>query len=628
MKNEIIEIPKGTKFLSEYPEIIDKISDKCILDKVITGVGATTLFLDSNINKENIVLCSPRKTLIESKLKDKRVGKYIISYDSFNSKDTFQDKQKRLKQTLNSKINNDPIKILVCYDSFFSVKQVLNSLGILDSFRVIVDEFHCILGDSSFKPQIEKEFINELLDINKVCFLSATPINKGIREKIKIFKGIDYFRLEFSKDDLRILNIKSEILKKDQSFRKLMKKEYEEYLRKGYFRKKVINGKDYFSKELLIFCSNVKEIASIINYLGLTPENTDVICSEGSEKQLWEKTRKKVGFRPSTIREKGEVNKTFTFITKCSFEGSDFYSDNATTFVFGNSGVECMMIDISVDLRQIIGRQRLENNVFRNDIEIYYINPKESNISPKELREKKERLSKNIINFYNDLPDDEKDLYKDDFLYNDFQRNYVYVNPKKKLEFCDLAKLSEEFAEQKRDGITNEDIKILDISSTTYENDLLNLNEDRDLIKLNVLYESFQKELWFSNRLKIVCNFLDRFPTLEKMISQQVIQYKYISYWKVLGSDVCKANLYREDFLKDRFKDVCLVSREKEEIIKNFLIGKEYSKKEIKTKLGEIYSKIGISKTPKATELNEYFNLKIIKLKKTRENGFLIQSIK
>jgi hypothetical protein len=60
----------------------------------------------------------------------------------------------------------------------------------------------------------------------------------------------------------------------------------------------------------------------------------------------------------------------------------------------------------------------------------------------------------------------------------------------------------------------------------------------------------------------------------------------------------------------------------------SFEIGRKYTKSNLKEMLGEIYQSIGLSKTPKASDLDSYFDIKpcLITNKETgkRDNGFEI----
>ena len=68
----------------------------------------------------------------------------------------------------------------------------------------------------------------------------------------------------------------------------------------------------------------------------------------------------------------------------------------------------------------------------------------------------------------------------------------------------------------------------------------------------------------------------------------------------------------------------------RKEIYFNFQVGDKYSMKELKEKVGEIYQKLGITKTPKATDLKKYFALKKTKVTlpdKTIAHGFKLESL-
>ena len=62
-KNEIINIPKQYKFLSEF---IPKLPSNKLINKGITGCGGTTLEL--NAERNSIILC-PTKNLVLNKAK-------------------------------------------------------------------------------------------------------------------------------------------------------------------------------------------------------------------------------------------------------------------------------------------------------------------------------------------------------------------------------------------------------------------------------------------------------------------------------------------------------------------------------------------------------------------------------
>jgi hypothetical protein len=67
-----------------------------------------------------------------------------------------------------------PVKILVTYDSFRHVREALGDQ--IRNFQVVVDEFQSIFIDARFKSDAELELLYQLQDLQKVCFVSATPM--------------------------------------------------------------------------------------------------------------------------------------------------------------------------------------------------------------------------------------------------------------------------------------------------------------------------------------------------------------------------------------------------------------------------------------------------------------------
>lgn len=62
----------------------------------------------------------------------------------------------------------------------------------------------------------------------------------------------------------------------------------------------------------------------------------------------------------------------FTLCTRTVYLGADFYSTCARSFIFSDANIDCLSVDISLDLPQILGRQRLDCNPWKNCAELYY----------------------------------------------------------------------------------------------------------------------------------------------------------------------------------------------------------------------------------------------------------------
>ena len=69
-------------------------------------------------------------------------------------------------------------------------------------WRVVVDEFQCLLADSSFKSEIELHFLDNSRSFPYVTFLSATPILDKYLEQIDHFKDMNYYQLDWEEKDI------------------------------------------------------------------------------------------------------------------------------------------------------------------------------------------------------------------------------------------------------------------------------------------------------------------------------------------------------------------------------------------------------------------------------------------
>ena len=145
-----------------------------------------------------------------------------------------------------------------------------------------------------------------------------------------------------------------------------------------------------------MFFNSVTEITRLIKKNNLTPEQCNIICSKSNSEQVKKVEKLGKGFFVGRIPRKDEENKMFTFCTSSCYIGSDFYSKCASTFIFADPNLECLALDISLDLPQIIGRQRDKNNPFKNNVTIFYKTLRTENINNrKEFEDIQEKRKKN-----------------------------------------------------------------------------------------------------------------------------------------------------------------------------------------------------------------------------------------
>ena len=120
----------------------------------------------------------------------------------------------------------------------------------------------------------------------------------------------------------------------------------------------------------------VKNICDIIKKFKLTLDNTDVLCSRTTVNRR--KIKKAMGCKGrgievlGTVPKKGELHKMFTLCTRTVYLGADFYSTCARTIILSDSNIDCLAVDISLDLPQILGRQRLDENPWKTRAEFFF----------------------------------------------------------------------------------------------------------------------------------------------------------------------------------------------------------------------------------------------------------------
>ena len=677
------------------PEYVDYISNwrdyqypqgTVILDKTICGCGYTEYCLNNDLP---IILCSPRKKLLENKeeqhnseegrMKGLREIYYFrndyennIEFDQdkdiklpFNSvsstdylsaiqtQENVEDIEKSERENYLSKIkdnlreyifdcknNNQPFKIIVTYDSLHHVLSVLSSFYSPKEINVVVDEFQSIFMDATFKATVELDFVEDLKLCENVLYLSATPMLEKYLVRLEEFKDLPIHKLIWPGS--KVENVRSE-LRVVRSINNEISKLVEDY-RNGKGKEKVLSdGTVKYSKELVIFVNSIKSICDIIRKCNLTPEETNIICSDNSKNiRLLKKVKHKVG----TIPLEGQPHKMFTLCTRTTYLGADFYSTNAYTVVCSDCNIQTMTVDISLDLPQILGRQRLKENVFRNEVLILYkaetkkmaIINEEKLVNDEKIREK-ELKSNKLLEGYSKMSEEEKTLWaekakRDSKLYN---TDYLGVSSRTgQATFNYLVKIADQRAYDvsRREYIDEITIKrgIESISSVNIE---VRDGENTITTAIQNFRSEFNKDNDFTRRMKMLCDcyfentefFTDYAKTL-----QTIIPLTYQNYINTLGFERIKSLYYQESELKKEIHSNQNLNIITTSIISLFTIGQKYSKATIKEMLRKYYEENNITKNPKASDLENYFNLRpcqfIDKELGKKVNGFEIISLR
>ena len=149
----------------------------------------------------------------------------------------------------------------------------------------------------------------------------------------------------------------------------------------------------------------------------------------------------------------------------------------------------------------------------------------------------------------------------------------------------------------------------------------------------NYLISEFDKDKNFERRMKLLCDIYFQFPDFYIKYAnsplQCLIPIEYQNYINLLGFERIRSLSYKESRIKEYIESQSNLRNSP--ILSLFVIGSKYSKAQIKEMLREFYLANNISSTPKASDLEQYFNLKICKVKNSEgkwENGFEILSTK
>ena len=637
MEKQIIKVPNtGIKYISEWQDY-DLLGGHVIVDKGVTGCGYTEYTLTNNLPT---VLCSPRKLLLENK-SEQHQGDINILYLKNEIKDI--NDIALLRNKIRNHIflcdeENLPIKFLVTYDSSHYIIDILKELGLLNDFYFIIDEFQSIFLDAFFKSEVEFDFVEYLQDCPNVLYLSATPMLDKYLEKVDTFKNLPFYEIDWSETGV----VENIIIQRKfaASLGSECIKIIKQYLSGKFPSTFTFDNKIVFSKEAVFYFNSISDIIRVINKTGLTSDQVNIICADDG---VNEGKLKKIGHSIGKIPLKGETNKMFTFCTKTAYIGSDFYSDCASSYVFADPNIKSLALDISLDLPQIVGRQRNRNNPFKNNIVIFYKTKRKDNKDLteeefKKTQEERKKSTKNLLDlFINATPSQQKDYLqklKDSIEVSKYENDFISISKKTNQpvynSFIEISQERGWEVSQKdyQDKISvTKSLESLTSNISEYQSDLEKEVQD-------FLDNKFYSTGIFKYKMKMYCEFMDKYngnKEISDIIYYKIKDPKYRKYYNFYGTKGCSSLRYEEKNLELGMIDVSKESELFSVIYKKFQINSKYTLREIKSTLQDIYRDLGITSKPKATDLDKYFNLTRVKFSdpktKKRIEGYLLKSL-
>ncbi len=588
------------------------------------------MFLDDAVPT---VLCSPRKELIHCKAySDRYIGRVHLFGDI--GSDVVLDKINAVKEYICTCGSNpfSPVpkvpKILVTYDSTKHVIQALRELGVLDQFRFVVDEFQTLWTDAAYRGNAEAEFQENLRYLDSVIYLSATPYLANYLDMSHDFCSLPYLELKWPNSSITATQITPELYY-NGSPTKTIRRIIEHYRQTGFFEETMdSNGCIVRATEAVFFVNDVKFIRETIQKNNLQQYEVNIICSDRKENHT---ELKKIGFSVGHAPKEGEPHATYTFATKASYEGTDFYSTCAYTYIFADIKKNWLAVDISLDLPQIMGRQRLSTNAFRYSATLF-------------MKTKPE------------FTDEEKREYMDNIRWKD-------NNTKAMLGICDgltpeqyILQASTLRSAQEKDRYSVNYVTVVDDKNTNKPravyNEYVMLNELRawevqirqytdityvmgsvnnafvgNSTATHELVTKFMSAFTgtFEQKMRMYAEFLDAHPDCKDELQREVhIPSEIKLFYNRYGSTVLRSLSWKKSDIEGRF--VAEEAPRNDDLlnaIRSEFTEPWYSDSDIKNKLQEIYDRFNVGRTAKAKDIESYLNWRPRKksISGTRENG-------
>ena len=651
MIRQKIVVPRGIRYIGEWRDFnFNNFPSKCIINKQLPGCGFTEYCIGG---PENVILCSPRKMLLKNKKDQHEFDVYLVVNEMDKESNIDKDLSKidknisidlSINQELSSNseiykrlyreieeycisrsINGLPCKILVTYDSYRIVKDILEKLNRFQYFYTVVDEFQSILHDSRFKSDTELGFLLHLQQSPTAYFVSATPMMDEYLEMLDEFKDLPYYELDWeSADSSRVIKPALDVFvmrtvgeKASEVIQKYLSGDFESIvvLRNGIPTRVV-------SDEAVFYVNSVNHITSIIKKNNLTPDQCNILCSDTSDNLKKIQRRLGKSFEIGDVPLKGEKPKMFTFCTRTVYLGADFYSLCARSFIFSDSNIDSLAVDISEDLPQILGRQRLFENPWSNSATFYYrstANYRE--MKPEDFQkiiESKKSTTESLLRAYSEVSlnidkfELAKNYQKVAKSYN-YKDDYVAVNKIHTSDGNIILKpvpnnlvLVNEIRAFKIQQIDYKDrfTVFSTVHNTLTRDDIVNQEVSEFLgiyIGLTTIYD----------KLKLLCEYGLSEDAIQIVLGQINDSDEIKSYYITLGPQKLKGMGYHITKIK-RALGIVTFSQELLEatIYNEFKVGDKITLSGIKDRLGYLYKSIGYDATPKAKDLENYFNIK------------------
>ena len=306
------------RWIEEIPEIGQHLPENCILDKGITGCGATSLAIT---NDRSTLIAAPTVNLIKNKMQEH--PDLLGVYGGV----TNQEIADYLKA-------HDRWKIMATYDAIPRIADVAGA-EIYSKAFLLVDEYHRLLFDYSFRHSAIAGLLEQAPRFASKTYLSATPIEQ-----------------EFLLDELQSMPQTKIIWPNAEPIQARLWEATSPLATVTALCRNAIAQQIGFN--LHFFVNSVTFIGKVIRHAKLTPDQVKIVCSQSGES--YDRNKEKIeGFPISTPS--GEPCK-INFYTSTAFEGCDIFDKTGRIYIVSDGTATHSMLDVATTIRQIAGRIR------------------------------------------------------------------------------------------------------------------------------------------------------------------------------------------------------------------------------------------------------------------------------
>ena len=369
--------------------------------------------------------------------------------------------------------------------------------------------------------------------------------------------------------------------------------------------------------------NSVSAISNIIESTGLTSDDVTVICADNEINKL-----KLKGLPVGKVQEK---NKIFTFCTKTTFYGADFYSDAGLAIIVSDGNAKSSLLDIATDITQIAGRIRTKENPFKNIILHIYNTGIMCESKAEHEAKLHERLvsAQKIVEIFNNSSLESRGAIIERIKENNPEEFASYNIENQMLEIDEMKKAHAEYKFEAIDNVYANGILLRD----AYLNkgyDVKNADEKIKNIYQNVYWGMGRSR--FEILYRTYSDSRKHPPVIKSELPEDVLLQNDIVplAYNLLGDKEVERLGYDEKKVSDwvHFKLPETQKALKEKLKETFIAGHKYLFKEIKQQLKSFFKELGIGITPKATLISKYFNTKKVKIptENKRKDGYQINN--